>query len=187
MTTAQRADDPDTAIVDGVDVDALATAVRACPGVSDLAGGRFGDATSYLPGRRLTGVAVRGDTVRISVRAKWGVSASDLLEQITSALAPALRSRRIEVVIAEIDDPPSLTAQQPVAVPAGPIAFVLAGSDTSPSAAHDAVPAGTDTSVLTGSDVPAPAGHDATSSNDPPTASRAPAQLPPLLEPDMGM
>ena len=164
MTTAQRADDPDTAIVDGIDVDALATAVRACPGVSDLAGGRFGDATSYLPGRRLTGVAVREDTIRISVRAAWGVPASDLLVQITLAITPIVSDRRIEVVIAEIDNPPWLAAQEPVALPAGSGAPALAGVDAS-----------------------APKANAATSSNDPPTASRAPAQLPPLLEPDMGM
>ena len=97
----------------------VASAVRACPGVSDLAGGRFGDATSYLPGRRVTGVAVRGDAVRISVRAKWGVSASDLLEQITIGPRTSPADRRIDVVIAEIDDPPWLAGQEPIALPAG--------------------------------------------------------------------
>ena len=158
MTTAQRANDPDTAIVDGIDVDALATAVRACPGVSDLAGGRFGDATSYLPGRRVTGVAVREDTVRISVRAKWGVSASDLLGQITLALTPIVSDRRIELVIAEIDNPPWLAVQEPVALPAG-----------------------SDASVRAGADAPGPEAHAATSSDELPTVSRAGVQLPPLL------
>ena len=125
MTTAEPADDTDTAIVDGIDVDAVASAVRACPGVADLAGGRFGDATSYLPGRRLIGVAVRDDSVRISVRARWGVSADDLLNQITLAVTPIASNRRIEVVIAEIDNPPWLAAQQPIALPAGPGASEL--------------------------------------------------------------
>ena len=96
MTTAEPADDTETAIVDGINVDAVASAVRAVPGVSDLAGGRFGDTTSYLPGRRLTGVAVREAAVRISVRARWGVAASDLLRQITLALRPIVPDRRIE-------------------------------------------------------------------------------------------
>ena len=125
MTTAEPADDTDTAIVDGIDVDAVASAVRACPGVADLAGGRFGDATSYLPGRRLIGVAVRDDSVRISVRARWGVSADDLLNQITLAVTPIASNRRIEVVIAEIDNPPWLAPQQPIALPAGPGASEL--------------------------------------------------------------
>ena len=112
MTTAERAGDPDTAIVDGMDVDAVASAVRACPGVSDLVDGRFGDATTYLPGRRVVGIAVKGETVRVSVRAKWGVPASDLLDQVTAVLAPSLADRRSELVGAEIDDPPRLTSSE---------------------------------------------------------------------------
>lgn len=158
MTTAPPAADIDTAIVEGIDVDAVANAVLACPGVSDLTDGRFGDATSYLPGRRLAGVAVREDTVRISVRAKWGVLASDLLEQIRLALTPIVSNRRIEVVIAEIDDPPWLAVQEPLALPAG-----------------------SDASSPAGTDVLAPEGQVITSSDDPPAASEAPAQVPPLL------
>ena len=158
MTTAEPADDTDTAIVDGINVDAVASAVRACPGVSDLAGGRFGDATSYLPGRRLTGVAVRDDAVRISVRAKWGVAATDLFDQITLALTPIASKRRIEVVIAEIDNPPWVAGQAPVALPAGSDASVVAGTDT-----------------------PAPETHAATSSDDLSNASRAAAHLPPPM------
>src|SRR6476646_4122113 len=87
MTTAEPADDTETAIVDGINVDAVASAVRAVPGVSDLAGGRFGDATSYLPGRRLTGGAVRADAVRISVRARWGLASTPSRRKRMSLLA----------------------------------------------------------------------------------------------------
>jgi len=158
MTTGEPADDTDTAIVDGINVDAVASAVRAVPGVSDLAGGRFGDATSYVPGRRLTGVAVRDDAVRISVRARWGVAASDLLGHITLALRQIVSDRRIEVVVAEIDNPPWLAGQDPVALPAGSDSPVLAGAHTPP-----------------------PETHAATSSDDLPTASRGAAQVPPLI------
>jgi len=141
MTTAEPADDIDIAIVDGIDVDAVARAVQACPGVSDLADGRFGDATSYLPGRRLTGVAVRDDTVRISVRARWGVSAGDLFDQITLALRPIASNRRVEVVIAEIDNPPWVAAQQSIALPAGSVPPVSAtGSSDPPTASAASVP-----------------------------------------------
>ena len=156
MTTAEPAEDIDAAIVDGIDLDAVASAVRACPGVSDLTDGRFGDATSYLPGRRLTGVAVREDAVRISVRARWGVAASDLFDQITLALTPIASKRRIEVVIAEIDNPPWLAGQEPVALPAG-----------------------SGTSVLADADTPAPETHAATGSDELSTAS--PATVPPPL------
>ena len=156
MTTAEPADDIDAAIVDGIDLDAVASAVRACPGVSDLTDGRFGDATSYLPGRRLTGVAVREDAVRISVRARWGVAANDLFDQITLALTPIPSKRRIEVVIAEIDNPPWLAGQEPVALPAGSGASVLADADT-----------------------PAPETQAATNSDD--LSSASPATVPPPL------
>ena len=158
MTTGEPADDTDTAIVDGINVDAVASAVRAVPGVSDLAGGRFGDATSYLPGRRLTGVAVRDDAVRISVRARWGVAASDLLGHITLALRQIVPDRRIDLVIAEIDNPPWLAGPEPVALPAG-----------------------SDSSVRAGAHTPAPEAHGVTSSDDLPTAARGAPQLPPLI------
>jgi hypothetical protein len=134
MTTAERADGPDTAIVDGIDVDAVASAVRACPGVSDLVDGRFGDATTYLPGRRVAGIAVKGETVKVSVRAKWGVPASDLLDQITAVLVPSLADRRIELVVAEIDDPPPpLTSSESFATNASLPSAVDAVRSTNPS------------------------------------------------------
>ena len=164
MTTAELAGDPHAAIVEGIDVDAVATRVRACAGVSDLVDGAFGDCTSYLPGRRVIGVSVSDDMVRVSIRAKWGVPARDLLDQITSVLQPTVADRRIEVVIADIDDLPSFAAQPPIAVPAGPVL---------PATGDIAVPAG---SVVCG-----PAVRDPGRSNDPGAASREPDQPPPLL------
>ncbi|MFC7759975.1 hypothetical protein ACFQY4_19605 [Catellatospora bangladeshensis] len=58
-------------LVDGVDVDAVAGAARACPGVDDLLGG-FPEVATYLPGRRVTGVRITDDTVELCLRADWG-------------------------------------------------------------------------------------------------------------------
>jgi hypothetical protein len=104
--------------VDGINVDAVAAAVQACPGVSGLDGGRFGDVTSYLPGRRVPGVAVRTDSVTVQVRSRWGVSAPDLLSQITAVLTPLIGARRVEVVVADIDEPPALEDCLPSALEA---------------------------------------------------------------------
>jgi hypothetical protein len=104
--------DTDDAVVDDVNVDAVARAVQACAGVSALSGGRFGGVASYLPGRRVPGVTVRSDAVEIQVRARWGVPARDLYSQIASVLAPVI-DRRIDVVVADIDDPPSTAAAVP--------------------------------------------------------------------------
>jgi uncharacterized alkaline shock family protein YloU len=96
------------ALVDGVNVDAVARAVKACAGVSELAGGRFGEIGSYLPGRRVHGVIVHSDVVEISIRARWGVPVADLYGQITSVLADVI-DRRIDIQVVDIDDPPTLT------------------------------------------------------------------------------
>jgi hypothetical protein len=94
------------AIVYGIDVDAVAAAVRACPGVSDLHGGRYGEVTTYLPGRVVRGVVVDGGRVRVQVRSEWGTEAPKLAAVITAALAPLTGNRPVDVAIADIDDPP---------------------------------------------------------------------------------
>jgi uncharacterized alkaline shock family protein YloU len=106
------------AVIDGINVDDVAAAVQACPGVSGLDGGRFGEVASYLPGRRVQGVAVRTYSVTVQVRSRWGVSAPDLLSQITAALTPLIGVRRVEVVVADIDEPPALEGSLPSALEA---------------------------------------------------------------------
>ena len=68
---------PSPQLVDGVDVDAVAAAVRRCPGVEDLAVGALGSAASYLPGRTVPGIAVTADRVTIQVRARWAVTTAE--------------------------------------------------------------------------------------------------------------
>jgi hypothetical protein len=105
IPTAQAAPEGD-AIIDGIDVDAVAAAVRACPGVSGLHGGRYGEVTTYLPGRAVRGVVVGGGRVRVQVRSAWGTEAPPLAAAITAALAPLTGNRPVDVAIADIDDPP---------------------------------------------------------------------------------
>jgi hypothetical protein len=93
-------------IVYGIDVDAVAAAVRACPGVADLHGGRYGEVTTYLPGRVVRGVVVAGGRVLVQVRSAWGTEAPQLAAAITTALAPLTGNRPVDVAIADIDDPP---------------------------------------------------------------------------------
>jgi hypothetical protein len=94
------------AIVYGIDVDAVAAAVRACPGVSGLDGGRYGEVTTYLPGRVVSGVVASGGRVLVQVRSAWGAEAPLLAAAITRALAPLTGNRPVDVAIADIDDPP---------------------------------------------------------------------------------
>ena len=106
MTLPPASSVPGAAVIDGVDVDAVAAAVLACPGVAALDGGRFGEVASYLPGRKVAGVMVSGGRVNVQVRARWAVPAPDLARQITAALAPLTGHRPVDVAIADIDDPP---------------------------------------------------------------------------------
>jgi hypothetical protein len=107
MTSAHPGLPATDAIIDGVDVDAVAAAVQACAGVSGLCGGRYGEVTTYLPGRAVRGVVVGGGRVRVQVRSAWGVEAPVLAAAITAALAPLTGNRPVDVAIADIDDPPA--------------------------------------------------------------------------------
>ena len=114
--TAFPPDAPPAALVDGIDIDAVATIVRGCAGVSALDGGPFGEVASYLPGRTVPGVAVDASRIRVQVRSTWGVPATDVATLITAALAPLAGPRPVDVAIADIDDPP---VAPPVRVTAG--------------------------------------------------------------------
>jgi len=92
-------------VVDGVDLDAVATAVGGCGGVADLYFGPFGGVVSYLPGRQVRGVRVTPDHVVISVRARWGVPATELARQVRAALAALVGPRRVDIVVADLSEP----------------------------------------------------------------------------------
>ena len=121
------------AVIDGVNVDTVAAAVQACPGVSGLDGGRFGEVASYLPGRRVPGVVVRKDSVLVQIRARWGIPAADLLSQVTAVVTPLIGARLVEVVVADIDDPPALEGCLPPA-PEAASGVPLPGAPGGPSA-----------------------------------------------------
>ena len=106
---------PEAAVVDGVNVDAVAAAVLGCAGVAGLDSGRFGEVASYLPGRKVPGVVVSGGRVTVQIRSRWAVPVPDLAALLTVVLAPLTGSRPVDVVIADIDDPPG-TPEHPTAV-----------------------------------------------------------------------
>jgi hypothetical protein len=109
-------EDPAPAVIDGVDVDAVAAAVAGCTGVSALDGGRFGEVASYLPGRKVPGVVVGDGRVTVQVRSRWGIPAPELAALIAAVLAPLTGHHPVDVVIAAIDDPAGTASFR---VPAG--------------------------------------------------------------------
>lgn len=96
---------PDTAIVEGVDVDALAAAVRSCPAVDDLDGGPLGTVATYLPGRRVPGIRIGADRASIQVRGKWDVPIRELAGQVLAAVAPLTGGRTIDILVADVAEP----------------------------------------------------------------------------------
>jgi len=95
------------AVVDGVDLDAVAIAVRACSAVADLYTGPTAESVAtYLPGRRISGLKLARDAVTIQVRSLWDVPAVRVAEQIRPAVRPYVGGRRIDVVIADLTPPP---------------------------------------------------------------------------------
>lgn len=91
------------AVVDGVDVDAVAAAVRSCPGVDDLCAGSSGVA-SYLPGRRVNGVRVASDHVVVAVRGRWDAPVAELARQVRAAVAGLVAPRRVDIIVADLAD-----------------------------------------------------------------------------------
>ena len=98
---------PGSAVIDGIDVDAVAAVVLGCAGVAGLDGGRFGEMASYLPGRTVEGVVVSDGRVKVQIRARWGVAVPELAALIGTVLMPLTGSRPVDVAIADVDDPPS--------------------------------------------------------------------------------
>ncbi len=98
------------ALVDGVDVDRVAAAVVACPAVARLTAGGTG-AGSYLPGRRVAGVAVRpapgGGPARVAVHvvARAGVPVREVADQVRTAVAPLAPGSVVDVAIEDVVDP----------------------------------------------------------------------------------
>ncbi|MGI5240157.1 hypothetical protein [Dactylosporangium sp. CA-139066] len=107
MTTAPAAP---SAVVNGVDVVAVAAAVTACPAVAGLHAGPRGGPATYLPGQQVDGVRVGPHSVQIAIRARWGVPVGEVAAQIRHALRALAPDRRVDVVIADLTDPPPAPA-----------------------------------------------------------------------------
>jgi hypothetical protein len=90
------------AVIDGVDLDAVAAAARSCAAVDDLCSGSWGGVVSYLPGREVAGVRVTRDHVVISVRGRWGIPVIELAGQVRAAVTGLAGPRRVDVVVADL-------------------------------------------------------------------------------------
>jgi len=82
--------------------DLIAAAVISCPGVVGLTQSPGIPVATYLPGRTVSGVAVRAGEVEVSVVARYGPPLPQIAEQVRRAVAPLVPDRVIDVVIADI-------------------------------------------------------------------------------------
>jgi hypothetical protein len=96
---------PGSAVINGVDVGALAAAVRACHAVEDLDRGALGSVATYLPGYQLAGIRIASDRVTLQVKGTWGVPVHELATQIKQAAAPLVGNRTVDIVVADLTDP----------------------------------------------------------------------------------
>jgi hypothetical protein len=107
------------ALVDGIDVDAVAAAVRGCPAVDDLDGGRLGGVATYLPGRRVPGIRIDGDRIEVHVRGVWDQPVTVIAGQIRGVLTSLTGGRIIDVVLTDVAEPghPAAQLSLPAAAP----------------------------------------------------------------------
>jgi hypothetical protein len=84
-------------------VDPIVAAVLACPQVAGLHGGRDGQAVTYLPGRRITGIRITVDEVAIHVVACYPA----VMEQVAGQIrrAPFAGGLRVDVAIEDLAVP----------------------------------------------------------------------------------
>jgi hypothetical protein len=104
-------------VVNGVDVDTIASAALGCADVDDLIGGPPTGAATYLPGRRVNGVRVQTQTVTIQIRSRWGHDIAHVAHEVQLAVAPHSGGHRVDVVIAELGDPTDLASTAAVSQP----------------------------------------------------------------------
>jgi hypothetical protein len=99
-----------------VDAERVAQAVERVPTVARLSAGSAGaEVATYLPGRRVRGVRVEGDTVEVHVVARWPAVLPEVGDAVRSAAAPLVGGRSVEVVIDDLDVPGLDEPTEPVA------------------------------------------------------------------------
>jgi hypothetical protein len=88
--------------VSGPDPDTIARAILDCPDVAALS-----DAVAtYLPGRRVAGVVIRGaraPIVEVHIVARWGSPMTGIAEQVRTAVRAVAPEAAVNVVIDDLE------------------------------------------------------------------------------------
>ena len=97
MTSVERRDPSDL-------VDAIAAAVTSVEGVADLHGGMFGEAATYLPGRRVAGIRVEEHGTEVHVVLLFGYPVRPTAEAVRDAVA-AVTPGPVHVTVEDVVRP----------------------------------------------------------------------------------
>ena len=85
----------------------IAEALLAHPAVAALSGGPYGTIASYMPGRRLTGVALGGpdEPARIAVVLHFGAPVEATAAELRRIVAAESGARRVDVTVTDLEMP----------------------------------------------------------------------------------
>jgi hypothetical protein len=97
----------------GVLADQIVSAVTSCPDVAGLTQMPGTPVATYLPGRTVSGVAVRASEVEICVVARYGRPLPQIAEEVRQAVVPLVPGRVVDVVIGDITPPDMRSAADP--------------------------------------------------------------------------
>ena len=84
--------------------DRIAAAVERCKDVAGLTQNPGTPVATYLPGRTVSGVAVRPAEVEICVVARYGPPLARVAAQVRQAVEPLVQGRVVDVIIGDIGD-----------------------------------------------------------------------------------
>lgn len=82
--------------------DVIAAAVSGVDGVAALHGGLFGEAATYLPGRRVTGVRLSDDGVEVHVTVSYGRRVHAVADAVRTAVA-SLVTGSVDVIVEDVE------------------------------------------------------------------------------------
>ncbi len=81
--------------------DLVAATVLAVDGVVGLHGGMFGEAATYLPGRKVAGVRISEDGAQVHLTVGYGRPVHPLAEAVRRAVAPMVTGP-VDVVVEDV-------------------------------------------------------------------------------------
>lgn len=90
---------------DAEPADKVRSAVLAVPGVAGLHAGAFGEAATYLPGRRVEGIRLRDASCEVHLVLQWGAPVRQTAEAVRAA-ASAVSGTPVDVYVQDVAAPP---------------------------------------------------------------------------------